>query len=278
MKHTLASCLLALLPLATLANEVPEQLTGVWATPNCGSPTDTLVVYKSFYLWIGEKETALTGLTMPQSQPDGWTRLEESDGYPNFFTVLPDGRLREAFLPDNADLASAPAEDWQTTDYESCGDALPRSKVLLHGEPVALLQVVSNVQSVCQTDRQACANQLFAGIDVSGDGNLSTAEIARLFRAAGYVAAISEDTPAGNDELAGVLAAGLPLGPLMASAIINSFDYDDNGVVSLSELSQDRGTLIDQLEPETGDELNSRLNQMKEALKPLGRILENFGQ
>lgn len=278
MKLKLASCLLALLPAATLAESVPERLTGIWATPNCSSPQDTLAVYKGFYLWMGEQETALTGLTMPDKQPEGWTRLEESDGYPNFFTVLPDGRLREAFLPDNADLASAPADDWQTTDYESCNNTLPPSQVLLHGEPVAMLQVVSNAQSICQTDRQACASALFTGIDVSGDGNLSTAEIARLFRVAAYVAAVSEETPASNDELAGVFAAGLPIGPLMASAIINSFDYDDNGVVSLAELSQDRGTLIDQLEPNTGDELNSRLNQMKEALKPLGRLLENFGQ
>ncbi|MCD8504468.1 MAG: hypothetical protein LRY49_05510 [Burkholderiaceae bacterium] len=278
MKLKLASCLLALLPAATLGQEVPKEMAGIWATPNCSSPQDTLAFYKSFYLWIGEQETALTGLTKPQAQPQGWTRLEDSDGYPNFFTVLPDGRLREAFLPDNADSGSTPADDWQTTDYESCGNTLPRSQVLLHGEPVALLQVLSNAQSICQTNRQACASELFAGIDVSGDGNLSTAEIARLFRVAGYLATVSEDTPASNDELVGVVAAALPVGPLIASAIINSFDYDDNGVVSLAELSQDRGTLIDQLEPETGDELNSRLNQMKEALKPLGRLLENFGQ
>lgn len=278
MKRQFATCLFALLPALALSEQVPETLTGVWATPNCTSPEDTLVIYKSFYLWLGQEETALAGLTVPENQPQDWTRLEESDGYPNFFRLLPDGRMREAFLPDNADTASVPGEDWDTTDYESCGNTLPRDQVLLHGEPVALLQVASNVQGICQTDRQACANKLFAGVDVSGDGNLSTAELARLFRVAGYIAAVSEDEPATNEELAGVMAAGLPLGPLMASAIINSFDYDDNGAVSLAELSQDRGTLIDQFEPKTGGELNSRLNQMKEALKPLGRMLENFGQ
>lgn len=278
MKNKLATCLLALVPALGFSEEVPDAMTGIWATPDCGSPTDTLVIYQSFYLWLGKDETALTGLTLPQSQPDGWIRLEESDGYPNFFQTLPDGRLRESFLPDDAELTAVPSDQWQTTDYESCSNALPRSQVLLHGEPVALLQVASRAQTLCQTNREACANQLFAGMDVSGDGNLSTAEIARLVRVAAYVAAVSEDTPAQNDELAGVLAATLPLGPLMASAIINSFDYDDNGVVSLAELSQDRGTLIEQLEPDTGDALNSRLNRMKDALKPLGRLLENFGQ
>lgn len=278
MKHRLVACLFATLPALGMTQEVPQALRGVWATPNCTTPEDTLVVYRSFYLWLGEKETALTGLTMATMQPAGWTRLEESDGYPNFFKVLPDGRMREAFLPDNADPSTAPSEQWQTTDYESCGNTLPRSKVLLHGEPVALLHLASNAQKICQTDRKACANTLFTGIDVSGDGNLSTAEIARVFRVAAYVGAVSDDAPANNENLAGVVAATLPIGPLMASAIINSFDYNDDGVVSLAELSQDRGTLIEQLEPEAGSELNSRLNQMKEALKPLGRLLEKFGQ
>lgn len=278
MKHKLAICLLGMLPIVVFSEEVPDPLQGIWATPSCASPEDTLVIYRSFYLWLGQKETALTGLAMPQSQPEGWTRLQESDGYPNFFRLLPDGKLREAFLPDDAELEANPKDDWETADYESCEGVLPRSQVLLHGEPLALLQVASNAQAVCQTDRQACANVLFAGVDVSGDGNLSTAEIARLFRVAGYVAAVSQDDPAMNDELSGVMAASLPLGPLMASAVVNSFDYDDNGSVSLAELSQDRGSLIDQLETNTGGEINSRLSQMKEALKPLGRLLENFGQ
>ena len=278
MKHKLATCVLALLPIAGLSEEVPDTLRGIWASPSCAAPEDTLVIYRSFYLWLGQEETALTGLAMPVTQTDNWTRLEESDGYPNFFQLLPDGKLRETFLPENAEFDSSPKDDWQTTDYESCQGNLPRNEALLHGEATALLEVASNAQAVCQTDRQACASVLFAGIDVSGDGALSTAEIARLFRVAAYVAAVSEDEPANNDELAGVMAASLPIGPLMASAMVNSFDYDNDGALSLAELSQDRGTLIEQLEPDTGGEINSRLNQMKEALKPLGRLLENFGQ
>jgi hypothetical protein len=278
MRLRLASYLLALLPFGSFATEVPDALTGIWATPNCTTATDTLVLYKGFYLWLGEDETALSGLSASDTQATDWTRLEEPDGYPNFFMVLPDGRLRETFLPDGAPFVSNPTESWQTTDYESCADALPRTKVLLHGEPVAVLKVVSSVHNLCQTDQQACANQLFAGLDISGDGKLSRAEIARVLRVTAYVAAVSEDDAAQNDDLAGISAASLPIGPLMASAIVNSFDYDNDGLLSLAELSQDRGTLTSQLEPDTNDELSSRLNQMKQAIKPLGRLLENFGQ
>ncbi len=210
--------------------------------------------------------------------PDDFIRLEESDGYPNFFQVMPDGRLREAFLPDGAEFSATPEADWASTDYARCGNALPRDKVMLHGEALAVLSVVNEAQSVCSTNQPACATTVFNGVDVTGDGNLSIAEIARLFRVAGYLAAVSEENGASNDDLAAVLATSLPVAPLMASAIVNSFDYDDNGTVSLAELSQDRISAMQGIDPKSGDELGSKLDRMKETLKPLGRILENFGQ
>lgn len=286
MKLALAACLIATLPAFALAEDTPEEFIGIWATPNCNSATDTLVFFNGFYLWLGEEETTLSGLSLASEAgaesagepPDDFIRLEESDGYPNFFQVLPDGRLREAFLPDDAELSAKPDADWASTDYERCGNALPRDKVMLHGEALAVLSVVNEAQSVCSTNQPACATTLFNGVDVTGDGNLSIAEIARLFRVAGYLAAVSEENGASNDDLAAVLATSLPVAPLMASAIVNSFDYDDNGTVSLAELSQDRISAMQGIDPKSGDELGSRLDRMKETLKPLGRILENFGQ
>ena len=290
MKHALAACLIATLPAFALAEDTPEELIGIWATPDCDSATDTLVFFNGFYLWLGEEETTLSGLSLAgeldneagaqsTGEPsDEFTRLEESDGYPNFFQVLPDGRLREAFLPDDAEFSATPEADWASADYARCGNALPRDKVMLHGEALAVLSVVNDAQSVCSTNQPACATTLFDGVDVTGDGNLSIAEIARLFRVAGYVAAVSEENGASNDDLAAVLATSLAVAPLMASAIVNSFDYNDSGTVSLTELSQDRSSAMQGIDPKSGDKLGSGLDRMKETLKPLGRILESFGQ
>jgi len=282
MKRLFAFALVALMPALALADKVPAPMQGIWATPNCNSATDTLVFFNGFYLWIGDSdnsggETILTGLELSGEQPEEFARLEESDGYPNFFQILPDGRLREAFLPDGADWEAVPDQDWASTDYERC-EQLASDKAMLHGEALALLDMANTVQTVCQTDQALCATSVFAGLDVSGDGNLSIAELARLFRVAGYLAAVSEDTGATNDDLAGVLAASLPIAPLVAAALVNSFDYDDNGTLSLAEISQDRTAAIGGLEPDASAELGSRMDRMKQALKPLGRLLENFGQ
>jgi len=276
LKHIFAICLLAAMPTLAWADKVPSQMQGIWATPTCTAAQDTLAFFDGFYLWLGEDETTLSGIELANSQPEEFTRLEESDGYPNFFQILPDGRLREAFLPEDAELTATPDDTWATTDYESCGGTLPSDKVLLHGEALAMLMVASRAQDACKQNQATCATTLFTGIDVTGDGNLSTAELARLFRVAGYLAAVSEDDGATDDDLATVLATSLPIAPLMASAIINSFDYDDNGALSLAEISQDRAAGIEGLEPNASNVLGSRVDRMKDTLKPLGRLLENF--
>ena len=278
MKHLFAVCLLAVLPTLTWAEKTPSQMLGIWATPTCTAAEDTLVFFNGFYLWLGEDDSMLAGIELAQEQPGGLTRLEESDGYPNFFQLLPDGRLREVFLPEDAELTATPDSTWESVDYENCGGSLPRDKVMLHGEAVAMLSVVSRAQQSCKQDQAACAITLFAGLDITGDGNLSSAELARLFRVAGYLAAISESDGATSDDLAAVLAASLPVAPLMASAIVHSFDYDNDGVISLAEISQDRASAIEGFEPDVGNEMGSQLDRMKDTLRPLGRLLENFSR
>lgn len=277
MRRLFAVCLLAWLAPLVQAEPVPERMQGVWATPNCNTAADTLVFFNGFYLWLGEDETTLSGLTVSDTQPDDYIRLEETDGYPNFFQLLPDGRLRETFLPDNAEWSATPSQQWSSTDYEACG-GLPRDKVMLHGEGFALLSVANQAQALCKNEQAACASALFNGIDVTGDGTLSTAELARLLRVGGYLAAVSEDNGATNDDLAAVLTASVPVAPLVAAALVNSFDYDNDGGLSLMEITQDRTTALGGLESDTGAALGSRVDRMKEALKPLGRLLENFGQ
>lgn len=279
MLRKLALLCALLLPAQFLwAQNVPDSLRGIWASPNCEAPTQTLAIFKGFYLWIGEQETVLTGLSSSSTTQDGWTKLIESGGYPNYVQITADGKLREAYRPDNAPENASPDANWSTQDYLSCANRLPRANVLLHGEPMAMLKAIDNVYGTCETDRQGCATTLFAAVDVSGDGKLSTAELARLIRIGTYLAAVSSDDSLENTELAGTITATIGLAPILASAVIHSFDYNNDGGVSLIELSQDRGTLIDGIQADSGSQLGQRLQQMKEAIKPLGQLLEGMGR
>jgi hypothetical protein len=92
-----------------------------------------------------------------------------------------------------------------------------------------------------------------------------------------YVAAVGSQGPTKHKDLAALMASSLPLAPLLASAIVKSFDYDNDGLLSIQELSQDRGSLIDQLESQVGSNLGEHLGDLKQSLQPLERLLENFG-
>ena len=270
--------LLGIAPWLSWADPVPFNLQGIWASPNCEQSAETMALFNGFYLWIGEETTFLAGIEAVDQPKGGWVRLKESDGYPVFLQLTPEGNLKETYAPDNAPADALPADGWEQTTFAPCDGRLPRAEVLLHGEPLAVLKVVDSVYGTCQSNRQMCATTLFAGADVSGDGKLSTAELSRLVRVATYIAAVSGNDVIQNNELAGAITATIPIAPVLSSAVVHSFDYDNDGVLSLKEMAQDRGTLFAEIEPNVGGQLGTRLNQMKEAIKPLGRMLEGFGR
>ena len=278
IKRLLLASVLSLATSVAFADAVAPELHGIWASPNCQKPVETLAIFNGSYLWMGEDSTILAGVTASQTPDNGWHRLLESDGYITFFQLTPEKKLREAYRPDDAAESATPSENWETNDFQNCEGQLPASNTFLHGEPLAILRVVDSVYDRCSKDRGGCAATLFAGIDVSGNGKLSTAELARLLRVGTYLAAITSDETIKNDELAAAIAASIPLAPVIASALVHSFDYDADGSLSMIEISQDRGSLIDTLEPDAGDRLGKQLSDVKRAIKPLGKLLEGVNR
>jgi hypothetical protein len=81
-------------------------------------------------------------------------------------------------------------------------------------------------------------------VDVSGDGLVATAEMARILRVVGYMAGVApgfeRGQPTTEKELSAWLAGGLFLGPALAELLVKSLDYDADGRLSPAELAQDR--------------------------------------
>ena len=98
----------------------------------------------------------------------------------------------------------------------------------------------------------ACINRLWDVADVSGDGELSVAEVMRILRiSSGKVAhrAYVEDfrefqanrgqggPPEPNEAL--VVVGVAAVGPVLSHALLANFDYDDNGRLSKAEALND---------------------------------------
>lgn len=276
MKLFLLALALSATVSAAAATEVPEPIRGIWAWPSCQAPKDTLVIYRGYYLWMDQEQTAFSGVTAKAQGDEPWVQLTEASGYPIFFEPLDNNHLREYYAPDDAPLGAVPQPDWDYHDFESCNGQLPRAHAILSGETVAFFNAIDPVYGRCDQDRQTCAQTVFDAIDVSGDARLSPAEVARLIRIALYIAAVSGDEPVERQELAALMAASLPLAPLAARSIVSSFDYDNDGTLSLAELTQDRGSLIDQIEGQMSLNFGFNMGSLKDSLGPMGQLLENW--
>jgi hypothetical protein len=252
----------------SFATEVPKQFRGTWAYPSCEQPTETVLLYHQAYLWIGSRGTELRGVSLAKAQPADWTRVEDSNGTPYFFKLNSPDKLAETFLPRGATKQATPTKEWGSVVYESCKGQLPAELVLLHSEPVALLNVIEEIAPWCSTDRARCVKALFDALDVSRDGSLSKAEIARAVRIGAYLTAVSGNEYPSTEQLSGVTLAAIRMGPEISEAIINSFDYDNSGGVSLTELSLNREQLFGQTTA-TGANPNTSVERAKKSLKPL---------
>jgi len=257
------------------ASDVPKEFRGTWAYPSCEQPVETVLLYHRAYLWIGSRGTELRGVSLAKAQPADWTRVEDSNGTPYFFKLNSPDKLAETFLPRGATKQASPTKDWGSVVYESCKGQLPAELVLLHSEPVWLLDLIEEVAPWCSTDRPRCVKALFDALDISGDGNLSKAEIARIVRIGAYLAAVSGDEYPSTEQLSGVTLAAIRMGPTISGAIIDSFDYDNNGGVSLQELSLNREQLFGQATP-SGSSSDQDIDRAKKSLKPLEEMFRGL--
>ena len=116
---------------------------------------------------------------------------------------------------------------WQIFQYKPC-TALPPDMRVLHGEAVTLLRAFDPAVALCRAGSEACLEALFKAADKNPDGKLNTAEWSRVLRLAAYLSVGASDD-ANEGEVAGALAVGLPLAPVIAASIIASYDYNGNG-------------------------------------------------
>lgn len=231
-----AACLLAAVPAA--AQGVPEPLRGSWVAGECAAPTALLhVTARSLVRLPAEGSARLVRFRRLREQ-GGWTfgigggaeapRVLLRAAGSALETIEPDAKTRDDRLPD----ATPPAR------WRRC-DAPPTGLAVLHGEGLAFLAALERMEAACQAGAaEACIAAMVAEGDVSGDGRLGIAEVARLLRGAAWAMAAQEGAaPEG-------LAAAAGLGGLAALAaarlVVEGLDYDGDGRLSVAELGQDR--------------------------------------
>ena len=128
-------------------------------------------------------------------------------------------------------------------------EALPGLLPVLFAETVAVFRRLDEIDEACLAEDNPglhCAAVGFELIDITRDGKLSRAEIGRAIRAAAFFVGhrlIADKQMTSYVPVEDLLLAwltGSALGPVIAGNLVDSYDYDGDGLLSLAELMQDR--------------------------------------
>lgn len=232
----LAAFLLAAAPAA--AQGIPETLRGTWAQGACTAPAAVLHLTARSVVRLPTNGAArLVRLRNIRSLGD-WTlgtgagaeapRVLLRAAGDALESAEPDAKLRDDRLPGDT-----PVLRWQR-----CA-APPPGLAALHGEGLAVLGGLERLEAACQAGAMApCLAALVTVGDVSGDGMLGVAEVARLLRGTAWAMAAQDG---GAPE---ALAAAVGIGGFAALAaarmLVDGLDFDGDGRLSATELGQDR--------------------------------------
>ena len=189
------------------AEPVPDHATGIWSTTDCGDGSFTFMVNSSTALITEGKRVALI-----------------------------EAKWVAGSLVLGDDLVLPPLDS-----LKRC-DVLPGSLPVLFAATIATFKRLDEIDAACEDAiTPQCVAVAFDIIDVTGDGKFSQAELSRGIRAA--VGFYIIDASSKKDMIKDIHIAQLvssALAPFVAGNLIESYDFDGDGFLTLGELMQDR--------------------------------------
>jgi len=225
----------------------PPALRGTWAVGSCESAELVLRVTGASIVELpsGGEQRLLRARSI-ETLRQGW--LLATDATPEQRRLMlriegpqfarPSPKVLDDVLPGDAIVST----------LTRCA-SLPARLALLHGEGLRFLGELERIEAVCVgSDARACIDAVMDYADVSRDGALSVAELARIVRGTTYVSQLAAGSS--EPELAAGLAAGSLAALALGQAVIQAVDYNGDGKAGLDELLQDRLPLPDQ--PDAG--------------------------
>ncbi|MBO1081136.1 hypothetical protein [Roseomonas haemaphysalidis] len=260
-------------PVPVPLSPVPEPLRGPWFQGECAAPAAALQVTARAVVRLPADGPARLVRFAEARQAEGWTvgtgRGAEA---PRFMlrgtataleTAEPDAKLRDDRLPGDTPLRA----------WHRC-PAAPLGLAGLHGEGISFLAALEGLEAACSSGAtpEACAAGIIRQGDVSGDGKLSVAEIARMVRGATWLLAAAEDAP--PETVLATGGGGILAGVAVARLTMESLDYDGDGKLSAAELAQDRAGFGGATGTEAGRPL--RLEGLQEGVALLRGVLDGL--
>ena len=283
IRHATAGLALALWAGPALAQApMPEDLHGIWALGGCENPDELLLNAEggSVYLSFTQDFAVSTIFLGIEPTGDGWYGFRElaetpADTYDFFARV--DGDMMEEIWPAMGPVASPDAvpADGERYTYQRCAQ-MPPLYALAFGEGLAFTAAIGDIGPSCvAATMDTCIRGFFDLADLTGNGEVSAAELTRLTRMYIQHAQLDEGVPIGD--FAAMQAATTLLGALLGEAMVLAFDYDASGQLSFEEVMAGRAAGM--LTPEMLTAMDWRQEgiDFAAAAEALNRLFEDAG-
>tara|TARA_B110000014_G_C19776551_1_gene403904 strand:+ start:47 stop:613 length:567 start_codon:yes stop_codon:yes gene_type:complete len=111
----------------------------------------------------------------------------------------------------------------------------------IYGDDVQAIENLRyTIETTCDHDVKCAFDNVWSFMDITGDGQLSLAEISRFQRVIiKYWVVEQQQAEVNVEDIAGINLAAILLLPITSSSILHSFDYDNDGVLSPEEVLGD---------------------------------------
>lgn len=265
-------------PAQTATTAWPEPLRGTWALGECAAPAVLLQVNARGIARLPETgEQRYTRMVRFTAAGDWLVGFGEGEAAPRLMLRARDNGIDLAEPAAKLLDSELPGAATPVASFRRC-PAIGGALAALHGEGLVFAAALDGLESACEGERggsDGCVRALVAYADVSGDGKLGTAELARLVRAVTWLILTSEGAPL--EAVAAGVGAGSLAGLAVGWLMIASYDYDGDGKLAPAELMQDRGPWAGGATP-AGPPASSRLTQGLGALTGPGGPLQELMQ
>jgi hypothetical protein len=233
-------------PISPLLASLPAEVLGRYAIGTSCEQPDMMVEITALELQVFEGDELNSVITV--------TGVTATSPNLTFSVTSPDGEVGDVVMEPTApgqyrvtftDRATGRVENPETlTLCESAaiddGPAMPSGTAggYLFEEPAArFASLMAELETTCQAgSEQACLDIFWTFADITGDGQLTGAEMARVVRYA-LKYGVSENMPALRlGQQVAVHLGSMVTAPLVANGMIYNHDYDGNNALSQVEL------------------------------------------
>ena len=225
-------------------NDFPKNMQGIWSS-DCASEKQVFIISRNTNMWIDE---SYVGFNISKtSEVSDWIAYKwgEIDSSYYYFLKNDGEKLFEISAPDNWDgIDYSFLNDYDYSIYEKC-DSIPSMYQLIYGEIINLMN--SQLIETCNNDKNPsnCINETFTFLDVSGDDELSVAELTRAARIAIYFTFIDKREEEDRDIGFATYTTTSLIFPALSKILIGNYDYDNSNTISLKEIYTDRIDTLD---------------------------------